>query len=67
MDSEKEKENFNGIMVRYFKEIGKQERKMDQEYGLLHQVTAMKDNGLMVDNMELALISIKIVLIKESL
>jgi len=29
MDSEKEKENFNGIMVRYFKEIGKQERKMD--------------------------------------
>jgi len=30
-------------------------------------VIAMKDNGLMVDNMELALISIKIVLIKENL
>ena len=39
------KVNFNGIMDRLMKVIGKMEKSMDMEPGIVLQVTTMKDSG----------------------
>ena len=61
------KENFNGIMVKYFKVNGNQEPKMDLVFGNLPKVTTIKEIGYLTDNMAKEFINIKTVLMKDNL
>ena len=61
------KENFNGIMVKYFKVNGNQEQKMGLVFGNLQKATIMKEIGYLTGSMGKVFINIKIVLMKGNL
>ncbi len=63
---DKVKEDFNGITDKYMKVDGEKEKRMDLVYGKVIMEIAMKDNGSMEGKMELELINIEQVHIKDS-
>ena len=56
-----------GIMDKYFKAYGKMELKMDMEYGDHLKEIIIKDNGEIIDSMEMDFLNTKIVHIKDNL
>lgn len=50
--------HLNGTMDKFFKVIGKREWKMDKVFGNLPKVIFMKDNGKIIDSMDLVISNI---------
>ena len=67
MEKDMDKENFNGIMAKFFKVNGNQVQKMVMESGNHRKATIMKATGFSIDNMEKVFINTRIAPIKVSL